>query len=171
MSRLPSEAVTRIFGGDAAASPEAPLHLGLRRWLACLFTAVRAAAASRHGFQSAGRLLTAVDAGQRHASLEQVRDLATRIDWFTALCFGRRQCLFHSMAVCAGLRRLGFDAQVVFGYEYVELRGSPSPVHAWIALGDEPVNAPPSVTSFYFEIARHPVSRPPHQRLWQETRT
>lgn len=55
---------------------------------------------------------------------------------------GRHLCLHESLALTAGLRRLGFPVQVVVGYPVIEPRpgeNSGADLHAWPQLGQTPI--------------------------------
>ena len=82
--------------------------------------------------------------------------LASRLHGFTRLCLGEQTCLFHSVAICSGLRAVGVRATVVFGSESVAMRRAESSVHAWVAVGDLPIGAMSEVTEYYIEVARLP---------------
>lgn len=70
---------------------------------------------------------------------------------------GRHLCLHESLGLCAGLRSLGFPAQVVIGYPVIELPDGKDELHAWTALDAEPINgASIAGPTNYVELVRLP---------------
>lgn len=62
----------------------------------------------------------------------------SRLAWFFVVAsrgmFGRESCIFESFTCCAGLRRMGYDAEVVVGYEIASSMDRTTPLHAWVEL-------------------------------------
>jgi hypothetical protein len=106
--------------------------------------------------------------GHDPATVFCARSAATRLLGLTRTLTGHHWCLHESLAVCGGLRRLGFPAQVAIGYplleqaeigENGEIRPEPSQLHAWPALGPHPVTGEvDSLTTAYMELVRYPDS-------------
>jgi hypothetical protein len=50
------------------------------------------------------------------------------------LGFGSPTCLPESLGTAAGLRAVGYPADVVIGYELASIPSLRSPVHAWVEV-------------------------------------
>jgi Transglutaminase-like superfamily len=155
---ISAEMLRLAFAGQHGVTEAA--GLGPIDRLRCFWAGIRAATDYYRGgfdqvansWRRAGGIV-----GARPVGVGELRVLAYRVDRIIRLMFGRQRCLFHATAICAALRVCVDDAQVVFGHESAQLRGSPSPVHAWVAVGDQPINVLPGIENAYFEIARLPA--------------
>jgi hypothetical protein len=104
--------------------------------------------------------------GQDPATISCARSAAARLLGLARTLTGRHWCLHEALAVCGGLRRLGFPVEVVIGYPLLEqpeigengqITPEPSKLHAWAALGHHPVTGGvDSFTTTYMELLRYP---------------
>jgi len=65
-----------------------------------------------------------------------------------------RACFSESLALCAGLRCLGWDCSVIVGFACVELFASTS-MHAWVDYQGVPVSDVLDVCYGYCEVQRY----------------
>jgi Transglutaminase-like superfamily len=87
------------------------------------------------------------------------RSAGWRLQGLLRTVTGSHRCLHESLAICAGLRRLGFPAQVVIGYPVLELPDGRDELHAWPVLGPTPlVGRPDSSRTNYLELSRYPTA-------------
>lgn len=138
-------------------SPRSRRHLGLRV-LAKMWKAGRSY--QRFGLSAAPDYLDSVP---RHAGGSQTEEvayvgylekLAWRLTVVSRLMWGRRPCLFESVVVAAGLRKMGIPAEVVIAHVTSPVISS-DPVHAWVSL-NEHVLTEDAFDGLYFEITRFP---------------
>jgi hypothetical protein len=120
----------------------------------------------QRGLPAAVQLLPPVDA--RRAGLDPddpatvfcARAAAVRLLGAGRTLGGRHLCLHESLALAAGLRRLGFPVQVLVGYPVIEPRSGENAgadLHAWPQLGqtaiaDRLIGAPRHLV----ELVRYP---------------
>jgi hypothetical protein len=109
------------------------------------------------GLQAAAAFLEGMGAPRRsspgnlaHAGLVQAVCRAA-----VHLAFGPQTCLPESIASAAGLRALGYETEVVIGYEMAPLPSLASPVHAWVTVGGSPLDP---AAHAYIPLRRLPVS-------------
>lgn len=162
--KLPPPAVRVIFGDDPAATLPTidPLHAA--DLTAGLLSGLKMAVIYRAKGHAAAQALLAGIVPRRaflglppgDPRIARVRALACHIQSISRICIGSHYCLFQALITCAVLRSIGIPAEVVIGYELMALRRSLTPVHAWVALGSEPVDETPAIKDDYFEIARYP---------------
>ncbi|MGH3917245.1 MAG: lasso peptide biosynthesis protein [Pseudonocardiaceae bacterium] len=89
------------------------------------------------------------------------RDAAWRLLGLVRTVAGRQLCLHESLSACAGLRRLGFPAEVVIGYPVIEVADGGEELHAWPVLGDSPLTGRPGERPLgYVELTRYPEESP-----------
>jgi len=139
--------------------PGVPLH----RWVASLVWGWRATRAFDHGgSRRAEEVLRRVPVpaqrptgGEAAAWRVRARLDADRLRAVLTRLAGPRACYGESFAICAGMRRLGHDAEVVVGFQRVDF-GALTECHAWVELLGEPVYGPLDVAVLYEEIERHP---------------
>ena len=73
--------------------------------------------------------------------LVQAREDAAHLKAFLNLLLGHRLCYSRSLAVCAGLRCLGYPCRSIVGYEQV-YQYTDTPTHAYVELHQEPISDP-----------------------------
>lgn len=72
--------------------------------------------------------------------------------WLRLLTSGRA-CYSESIALCGGLRALGWNCEVVIGIAHVHMRGT-TDMHAWVEYNEETVSDPLEIPLGYTEIER-----------------
>ncbi|MFI6373743.1 lasso peptide biosynthesis protein [Streptomyces sp. NPDC050546] len=115
------------------------------------------------GLAAALPLLPAVDPGRPRRALRDeatafcARAAAWQIQGLARTVAGAHLCLHESLGVCAALRGLGFDAEVVIGYPVIEHSDGSEELHAWPALGDLPLVGRGGERPLgYVELLRYP---------------
>jgi Transglutaminase-like superfamily len=78
---------------------------------------------------------------------------AHHLRFWLHLLLGKRACYAESLALCAGLRMIGWDCAVVIGYGCVDM-DTDSNMHAWVEFAGEIVSDPLDVASGYCELMR-----------------
>lgn len=150
-----------IFAGYPIYAKDIPRH-SIFQWLrALLRTSVTLCAFDNEGSRVAKRKLG--ETQTMHKSFESVpseliilkarRDSAV-LRAFTRLIFGERACFAESLAICAGLRCLGFDSYVIVGYARVEMF-APTQLHAWVECDGKMVSDPDEIKYGYVELERY----------------
>lgn len=160
--RRNEQAVRSIVLGDREPHPE----LSVRS--AELPAAVRDYLRFGRAFTSGGlpRVLAALPGpnvrkrargGSGPATVFWARDAAWRAQGLARSLAGRHLCLHEAIGVCAALRGLGFAVDIVIGYPTVESEHTEGELHAWPAIGDEPVIERSSgFEASHVELIRYP---------------
>ncbi len=78
------------------------------------------------------------------------RDANWRIRALARIFGGHQLCLADSIGACAALRSLGFDVTVAIGYPVLERGDGVEELHAWPAIGAEPVTDRRSANPAHF---------------------
>lgn len=80
------------------------------------------------------------------------QDIATLRVWLRLFSNGRA-CFSESIALCGGMRALGWNCEVVIGVAHVHMRGT-TDMHAWIEYEGEAIGDPLEIPLGYTEIER-----------------
>lgn len=155
-------AVRRIFldSADDSNFPAVRAHellLATWRYLKASRTFLRA------GLRPALLELGEVNAGKRGrrgsdpSAVFWARDANWRVRALARTFGGHQLCLADSIGACAALRSLGFSVTVVIGYPVLERGDGVEELHAWPAIGSEPVTDRRSANPAHFvEVLRFP---------------
>ncbi|PRX51373.1 transglutaminase superfamily protein [Prauserella shujinwangii] len=152
--------------GDTPVPPSMPVRG--RELVAATAAYLRVGRAFRNGgLTTALPLIPPVntDRPDRHRNTEAAvfcaRDAAWRLLGLARTLGGQHLCLHESLGVCAGLRRVGFPADVVIGYPVIEIASGGEELHAWPALGSLPLVGRPGERPLgYVELHRYPEEEP-----------
>lgn len=178
MRRIPTPfpsdaAVLRcIVVGGSAVSARRPSHAGTRAWLGALGGALRTWRTARNaGLPEAKAALTQIrpaESSRQQDDYLLARRCASLFRAFLRCMAGRDSkyeagiaCLPEALAICAGLRTLGFStATVVVGMsDWAKWTSSmKTPAHSWVEVGDgEQVTESTEVRTRYTIIDRFPA--------------
>lgn len=91
----------------------------------------------------------------RARTIADARRMAWRWTVVTRQLFGSQRCVDEAVCVTAALRAMGIPAQLTVGCAAVDLGTSPTGVHAWVSLGEEPITDM-HVVETHIEMARWP---------------
>ncbi|MFI0420258.1 hypothetical protein C1I98_34210 [Spongiactinospora gelatinilytica] len=78
-------------------------------------------------------------AGESEEVVFAARSAAWRLHGLGRTLTGTPLCLHESLALCAGLRVLGFQAHVAIGYPVIEKLDDPDELHAWTVIGERAI--------------------------------
>jgi hypothetical protein len=151
---------TSLAVGYAVAPNSFPKHAAAS-WLKALLWSIRLLKAfDAGGSEVAIPLLRTVPHScsymsnyPRELQIRKVQIDAARLRGLLHLVLDARACFSESLALCAGLRCLGWDCTVVEGYACVQLFAS-TKMHAWVAYQGVPVSDLLDVQNGYVPV-RH----------------
>lgn len=84
------------------------------------------------------------------------RKVVSYAQLFVNLFRKKALCLERSVAVCASLRYLGIDAQLIIGRKNAANAGDKFEFHAWVEVDNKPINDSYSKKSLFLEMHRIP---------------
>lgn len=150
-----------IFAGYPIHAKDIPHHSIFQWFRAFLRTAITLCTFDNEGSRVAKHKLGKTQG--MHESFESVpseliilkarRDSAI-LRAFIRFIFGKRTCFAESLAICAGLRCLGFGSYVIVGFARVEMF-APTQLHAWVECEGKMVSDPDEIKYGYVELQKY----------------
>ena len=152
------ESIAVGFPTSIRQYPRHPLICWLRAiWWGCHMIASFDAGGSKQALDLLARVPLKSPWMPTHPALIRVRnvqcDTAALRSWLR-LFMGGRACFSESLALCAGLRCLGWATVTIIGIAQVEVF-APTNVHAWVTFRGLPVSDCLDVLYGYVELQRY----------------